>query len=874
MSVFVAFPAKAEVIQKSAMQLNTNNSQSPITEIKRLNEIAFPATTIKEWLSQSSTPSSPAQLRQFDATPLKSGNPPTGVAPQRGEPPHTTGSPIQITGVRLNSTSDGINVILETAKGEALQGSTSTSEGNSLIVDIPNAQLQLPSGKDFRQEKPLAGIAAVTVTAPDATHVRVTVSGIDRTPVGKVVQSQQGLILSLTTSQEPIEILVTAQKRPEDVQDVPISITAIPREEIENADITSLSGISANTPNFSTFTPSSRNFIEYSVRGLSNFNFLSRDPVAFYVDDVPYDYTGFLNTDQPDLERVEVLRGPQSTLYGRNAEAGVVNLITRKPTNQFEFNSSASYGNYDNLDLRAGVGGPLVEDKLFFRLSGKYGSRDGYLQNTFTNKDVDYQSGGTGRAQVLWTPSKDLEVSFNASFDDDRDGALPLVKFGQRDPYKIQQNYDGFSNLDSDTQSLRIVYKQPDFRVTSITARRYSHRKFENEADLTTQDILTQVGEDDSTVFSQEIRLQSPEDAKAFQWLFGGYFESRDFNLDADGLRYGADAPAYYKGLIPEPGRNQTSAQINETTKAVFAQASYKPIDPLTLTAGLRYESFNSYLDNTKTTFIPANGSASFATGASFNDQEKDSDILLPRFVVQYRFNPNLMAYGSVARGYRPPGVNYRAQVEQTLTYEPETSWNYEVGLKSSWLDDRLNVNLAVFHNPVHNYQEAVPNPATGLFEQIVNGDVSITGFELEAKATPIKRLEAIASFGFVDSEFTRYTNPFTNQNFNGNKPAYVPNFTYNLALQYRAPIGIFARVELQGSGTAFLDDANQYKQGPWAIVNARLGYEFNNSGIYFFANNIFGTEYPITAVPFGSFGTIASYNAPATYGFQLRTRF
>jgi len=309
MSVFVAFPAKAEVIQESAMQLNTSKSQSPITEIKRLNEIALRATTIKEWRSQSPTPSSQSQF------------------------------PIPITGVRLNSTADGINVILETAKSEALQGSTA-SEGNSLIVNIPNAQLQLPSGKEFRQEKPLAGIAAVTVTAPDATHVRVTVTGIDRTPVGKVVQSQQGLILSLTTSEEPIEILVTAQKRPEDVQDVPISITAIPREEIENADITSLSGISANTPNFATFTPS-RNFIEYSVRGLSNFNFLSRDPVAFYVDDVHYDYADFLTVDLPDLERVEVLRGPQSTLYGRNAEAGAVNIITRKPTNKFEFNSSA-----------------------------------------------------------------------------------------------------------------------------------------------------------------------------------------------------------------------------------------------------------------------------------------------------------------------------------------------------------------------------------------------------------------------------------------------------------------------------------------------------------------------------------------------------
>ncbi|MBO3457403.1 TonB-dependent receptor [Aetokthonos hydrillicola Thurmond2011] len=838
MSVFIAFPVKAKPVQENSVEVNTSGSP-PITEIKQVNTIAPRATTIKQWLSQSSTPSSLSQ------------------------------SPIQITGVRLNPTDDGIDVIVETAGGKALQ-SSSSSQGKSLIINIPNAQLQLPSGKEFRQENPVAGVASITVKAPDANSVQVIVAGIDKTPVGKVVQNQQGLILSVTSS-EPIEILVTAEKRPEDVQDVPISITPLTKKEIEDADITSLSGISANTPNFSTFAPS-RTFVEYSVRGLSNFNFLSRDPVAFYIDDVPYDYTGFLTVDLPDLERVEVLRGPQSTLYGRNAEAGVVNIITQKPTDKFEFNGSANYGNYNNLDLRASGSGPLVEDKLFFRLSGKYGSRDGFLKNTFTNSDVDYQSGGTGRAQLLWTPSKDLDISFNTSFDDYHDGATPLVQFGQRDPYKIQQNYNGFSDLNSNTQSLRVVYKNPDFRLTSITARRFSHRKFENEADLTTRDILTQVGEDQATLFSEEIRLQSPEDAKTFQWLFGGYFESRDFNLDADGFRYGADAVAYYRGLIPQPGRNQTSAKISETTKAIFAQASYKPIEPLTLTAGLRYESFNSFLDNTKTTFIPANGSPSFSTGATFSNVEKDGDIFLPRFVAEYRFNPNVMAYGSIVRGYRPPGVNYRAQNQETLTYEAEKSWNYEVGLKSSWLDNRLNVNLAVFHNPVNNYQEPVPD-STGLFRQIANAEVSITGFELEVKATPIDRLTVSAGFGFLDSEFTKYTNPFTGQNYNGKRPAYVPDFTYNLALQYRFRTGIFARVELQGSGTAFLDDANRFKQGPWAIVNARLGYELNNFGIYFFANNIFGTEYPITAVPFGSFGTISSYNAPATYGFQLRTQ-
>ncbi|NEP57136.1 MAG: TonB-dependent receptor [Symploca sp. SIO2G7] len=836
-SVFVVFPAKAEVVQESqgsAVLPNTSNSQSSLTQIPRLNEIDRPATTIEEWLSQSPT-----------------------LIPD---------SPVQIIGVQLNSTTDGIDIILETAGGEALDGSTFT-EGNSLIVDIPNAQLQLPEDEEFRQENPVEGITSINVTNVTSDSVRVTVTGTTEIPAGAVVASDRGLTLSLSplVLDEEFEIIVTAEKRPENVQDVPVSITAIPRQEIEDADITSIRDISTNTPNFASFTPG-RSFILYSVRGLSNFNFLSRDPVAFYVDDVPYDYSGFLTIEQPDLERVEVLRGPQSTLYGRNAQGGVVNIITRKPTNTFEFNGSASYGNYDALDFRAGISGPLIEDQLFFRLSGSYGSRDGYIENTFLDRDVDDQSGGTGRAQLLWTPSPDWDISFNASFDDYRDGVL-LNLLGQ-DLSEVMQDFQNLNDLVSNTQSLRVVYKQPDFRVTSITARRFSDQKSATDIDITIRDIFTSEDALDSTVFSQEIRLQSPEGASRFEWLLGGYFESRDFNVGANDFRTGSDGAA----LGFTPGVNQLTAETSDITKAVFAQASYQPIDAVTLTAGLRYESSESNLDNRERTFVPADGSASFTSGA-FDDIEKDGDIVLPRFIGEYRFNPNVMVYGSIARGYKPPGVNFRAETQETLTYEAEKSWNYEIGLKSSWLDDRLAVNLAVFHNPVNDYQVPVPD-ATGFFRDVANAEVEITGFEVEARATPVNGFDIIAGFGFVDAEFTDYTNPFSGEVFNGNKLPYAPDFTYNLALQYRDRSGLFGRVELQGSGTMFFDDANNFQQSSFARLNARLGYEFDNYGVYFFANNITDVRNLTSLGDFPGIGTFITYDSPVTYGVQFKFQF
>ncbi len=254
--------------------------------------------------------------------------------------------------------------------------------------------LVLPEGDEFQAANPAEGVALVTVSALPDNVVRVALTGTSSSPDIGVQIGATGLILSIAAGEaiatdpsadlseaETLQILVTAQRRVEDVQDVPISITVLTADQIEDANIVTLEGIAENTPNFSVFNASgSRYFSYYSIRGLSNFNFASRDAVGFYVDDVPYDYGGFITQDFTDLERVEVLRGPQSTLYGRSSQAGVVNIITRRPTNEFEFNGTAGYGAHNDLDLRASTSGPIVEDQLFFRLAGSYGKRDGYFE--------------------------------------------------------------------------------------------------------------------------------------------------------------------------------------------------------------------------------------------------------------------------------------------------------------------------------------------------------------------------------------------------------------------------------------------------------------------------------------------------------------
>jgi len=791
----------------------------------------------------------------------------------------------QITEVQLNTTETGLDVILSTTDG-ALAVPPTLVLGNALIVDIPNAALNLPDGEEFQAADPIAGIALITVSNLPDNRVRVAITGSEAAPTTTVRADTRGLAIAIipgveaatetteapATDEDAVRIIVTAEKTPENLQDVPLSVTAITEQEIEDADITSLEEIARNVPNFSFFPSGDRSFALYSIRGLSNSSVIAnRDPVDFYIDGVPYGFSAFLDVDLPDLERVEVLRGPQNVLYGRNSLAGVVNLITRQPTNEFEFSGIANYGNFNNLDLRASVSGPLIEDNLFFRLSGSYGSRDGYVHNTLLDEGVNEQSGGTGRARLLWTPSEAWEIALNASFDNYRDGASSYVPLSQSDPFEAEQNLDGFNELTVNAQSLRIAYTHPDFRATSITAHRHSRNDFEYDGDYTAADAVVRLIDELSTrVFSQELRFQSPETADRFEWLVGAYYESNQLDSTDNGFRYGPDAATSLGLPFPDGTLNLTNSEVSSDAFALFGQVSYRPIDALTLTTGLRYESTTSTLENFERTIrIPG---LPDLTLLPLSDIEQNGDVLLPRFVAEYRFTPNLMAYGSITRGYRPPGANFGPGSEETATYEAERSWNYEVGLKSSWLDDRLTVNLAAFHNPVEDFQVLLFDAIGGSFTD--NANVSITGFELEARATPLTGLDIIAGFGFVDAEFTDFTNPFTGGDASGNQLTFAPNFSYNLAVQYRDPIGIFGRIELQGLGETFFDDANTLKQDPYAIVNARLGYETEGFGIYLFANNLFSTEYINQAFSLPPIGTIASYGAPATYGIQFRTRF
>lgn len=808
-------------------------AETPVPGISKVRDLPRAATTVQEWLAQES--------------------------PNRRV--------VQVSGIQLKSTTDGLQIVLQAA--EQLGQAIVTSDGNTWIATIPNAQLALPSGEQFRAEAPAPDIATVWVTQTE-NQIQVRVTGSNGLPEVNLIPNQTGLLVDVTPLESEEEIVVTAQKRPEPAQNVPISLTAIPRQTLEDAQIDSFQKIANNTPNFSFFPTNAgaSDFSYYSIRGLNNFNFLvSQDSVGYYIDDVPFDFGAFLDLGLLDLERVEVLRGPQSTLYGRSSPAGVVNIISRPPTNFSEFRIAGGYGNYNFREGQLSYSNAIIPDQLAFRLAGAYRARDGVFENETLNRSVGEREQILGRAQLLWTPSKEWSVSFNSYVNDNNNGDPVFTRQDADDPFKTFKAVDGFVRLNSNTQALRIGYNGTGFRVTSITARRFSKQEvLAGDSFAPPLDFARSNIDFKSTVWTQEIRLQSPESADRFKWLLGGYYESRAFDAN-DAFDYTALGAALFG--LPAAGQNRVIADQFRTTYAVFGQVDYKVVEPLTLFAGLRFESSSFEIDRLRR-FDTATSSTVLIPRVQLEDTSSE---FIPRFGLQYRFSPTVMAYATIAKGYRPDGFNYRADTEDTRRYQEEKTWTYEAGVKTSWFGDRLTANFSFFHNDVDGYQVLLVDNF-GFFRNIASADVSATGFEFELKAQPTKGLEFVAGLGYVNSRFTSYRNPLTGIDLSDNRVPFAPDITYNIAVQYRAPIGIFARLELRGYGLTYFDDANQVKQDPFALVNLRLGYEWRNYGIYVFANNLFDTRYITSGFQFPPPSVTAGFGEPVTYGFQVRANF
>lgn len=624
--------------------------------------------------------------------------------------------------------------------------------------------------------------------------------------------------------------------------------------DIEDSHIQDLQTLTGFSPNLFSKQNTNQNML--IIRGISSNNVALNTPAGLFVDDINYLLTFMQNPDLLDVERVEILRGPQGTLYGRNTESGVVNIITRQPDNEFRgkiFTDIDMYDAHNEVLLYrfgASVNMPLIDEKLFFRLAGQTKQSDGYTINIYNDNDeagkIDHKN---GQATLRWVPTEKMDITFLANaFESDDGYGFTRYDNGPSATDRYHINWDGANTWEdkNNGQALKLQYAADAFDVMSITTRNDFTTDFQNDGEFGPIPMGDQVFYFDNTTYSQEIRLLAPDDNKPWKWLVGVYYFEDENNALAE--FFGQSRKTYF----------------DSQGYALFGQTTYTLFDQLHLTAGLRYD----YLDvdgNQENNMVSTPYSA-----------EVEHEEVLPTASVSFDFTKDTMGYATVSRGILSGGYNYAfASDSETLTFEPEKIWNYELGVKTSFWDNTFIVNAALFYIDIEDKQVEEFLAGPGVRSVTNAAEAHSQGIEVEAELRPWSGVRVYGGLGYAEAKFDEWLgNELIGQfDYDGKYLPSAPKLTYNLGFSYNHLSGIWFKTDFLGNGDYYVDGKNQQKISGHERVNLTLGYKGDSFDISLWAMNIFDEEY-ITLKTFYIGGDVVEDAAPRSIGFTLAYYF
>jgi len=623
-----------------------------------------------------------------------------------------------------------------------------------------------------------------------------------------------------TRAETADQIIVTARKREERLVDTPIAVTAVSDALISSRNFKDLSNISQIVPNLvldagTGSTGGSANG-QVFIRGIGQQDFLfSSDPgVGLYVDGVYFPRATGVVMDLVDIERIEVLRGPQGTLFGKNTIGGAITVTSKKPTNELEGSIEAGTGSRDRLDVKGAISVPLIEDVLAVRLSGSLRKQDGYVSRINAGDDTGEVDSLFGRLQARWTPSESFTVDLSVDQTSKRESSIAaeLIDVRPLDPsnallglwnalvaptygpgvqmdtrflspeFVSQGTGPNFSNFDMFGASLTMEKDFSDnFSIKSVTAYREQDSNFADDTDHSPLTYTESINDNQHDAISQEIQFTGKSDDSRFNWVLGGFYmheKGRDFFdvwlgsgiFNALEALPGAVIPLAPGATCPPPGPPQPCVggagnpfnigldldilitdRIKIDSYAVFGEASYDLTDAFGVTVGLRYSIDEK---DFTTSLFRKNAGIETVPPTTVSD---DWDNLSPRFVARYKFAQNSMIYGSVTGGFKSGGFNGRAtSIAEIDSFDPEKVWAYEVGAKTVLFDNRLSLNLAGFYNDYSDMQIFSVRDVQGLIVVVTENaaKVDIKGFEAELAFTPSDNFNLRGSVGYLDAQY------------------------------------------------------------------------------------------------------------------------
>jgi iron complex outermembrane receptor protein len=624
-------------------------------------------------------------------------------------------------------------------------------------------------------------------------------------------------------------------------------------------------------------------FSEFTARKLTNprFRGIGASPanpsITTFIDGVPILNANASNIELMDVQQVEFVRGPQSSLFGRNTLGGLINVASARPSlDQWSGQVAVPFGNFDAREIRASAAGPLT-GTLAIGASISHAQRDGFTENVLTGNDLDYREATSGKAQLLWTPAANWEARVIVSGERARDGDYGLSDLAglRQDRYTTARDFEG--NTDRDILSVAALARREGSQFTfSTTTGIVRWKTFDaTDLDYTPLPLVGRENREESVQFTQEVRVASAPgapirlgDGVSLGWQAGGFL----FTQNYEQLAVNSYAGSVLSPFIPFPVSQTTpDADLDDLGLSFYGQGTFTVSERLDLTAGARFDR------ETKDARLITSYDPMIAPPSTVEGEETFSTVS-PQFAAAYRLRPNHTVYATASRGFKAGGFN-PVSPAGAEAYGEEFAWHAEGGLKSSAMNGRIRLVAAAFWIDWQDLQLNLPNTLSpGQFYIANVGSATSRGVEFEINARAHRDLDLFGSFGLTNAEFgdgTSSNGVDVSDNEIPNTPDYTATIGAHLTRQLTSAATLYGHGEMVFYGAFKYDEANLAGQDAYSLANFRAGVR----GKYLFAEgwvrNAFDTTYVPVAFAFPSqSGFLGESGRPRTFGVTAGLRF
>jgi iron complex outermembrane receptor protein len=670
------------------------------------------------------------------------------------------------------------------------------------------------------------------------------------------------------------EIVVTARKREERLIEVPDSVTTLSARAIESAGVANVKDVARFVPNLSIVEAQQPGVSFITIRGVGQVR-NGEAPVAVIIDGVQLFSANQITQDLFDIERIEVLRGPQGAVYGRNAIGGAINIVTRQPTNELEGRVQLGYGSGDSFTGEAVLSGPIVEDRLLFRIAGAYKDFDGDIDSALYNTPVNGEKTKNVRLGLLAQLNDATTLDLRASRLDTDSGAAwyTLVPPGTsiNEPLPVTEDHIGHADRELTDFSAKLDIDLSFATLTSISAYSKVQSGIDEDFDFLPADLLTARQTLDTDAWSQELRLTS-SDSGSFKWLVGAYYLDMQQRLDSELYLHPGASFVLAPFPIPAPMLfSATRATNDNQAYALFGQISQRFAGNWEWSLGLRQD-----WDEREQLDRVTNGVVS-----------KTFESLQPKLQLSYFPSRDATIYFSAGKGFRSGGFNPNDRI--TRIFDAEENWSYEIGGKARLFDGRLDISSSAFLTRIDDRQVYSFDLFTAA--QIIANPIpkaEIRGVEVETLWRPIGGLELSASLGLLDTEIKKYdTSVYASLpaagDYTGNKLPMTAHVSYSLGAQYSFAVAtdwdLILRSDFSSAGGDYyweVDNADERKTLDLVSLRASLAHDgFTITG---FVDNAGDEPYVLEYISQRFSGApIGNYSMPAPgrrWGAKLAYRF